>query len=95
VLDTRRVTYVTDLLLQNPNGDSGTIDVRRDGTTVYEARLENFRDFDMHLIAPITVRKGGTLSLKVDCTNPDPAGSAKTQACTPALTVQGFARTVR
>jgi hypothetical protein len=95
VLDTRRVTYLTDLLLQNPNGDSGTIDVRRDGRTVYEARLENFRDLDLHLVAPIQVRRGGTLSLKVDCTNPNPAGAARTQACSPALTVQGFARAVR
>ena len=93
VLDERRLVAVTDLLLQNANGDSGLVSIRRDDETVYQARLENFRDLDLHLVAPVLVEKGGRLGLAVECTNPDPQGSAKAAPCTPALTVQGFART--
>jgi hypothetical protein len=92
VLDPKRTVSVTDLLLQNPNGDAGTITVLRDDAVVYEARLENFRDLDLHLVAPIVVDAGTELGIRVSCTNPDPAGKAKAAACSPALTVQGFAR---
>jgi hypothetical protein len=92
VLDPKRTVSVTDLLLQNPNGDAGTITVLRDDAVVYEARLENFRDLDLHLVAPIVVDPGTELGIRVSCTNPDPAGKAKAAACSPALTVQGFAR---
>jgi hypothetical protein len=92
VLDERRIVSITDLLLQNPNGDSGTIAVRRGDDVVYVARLENFRDLDLHLVAPIQVEPGTELGLQVTCTNPDPAGKAKAAPCSPALTVQGFAR---
>ena len=83
---------VTDLLLQNPNGDAGTLTVLRDGAVIYEARLENFRDLDLHLVAPVVVDAGKELGIRVTCTNPDPAGKAKAADCSPALTVQGFAR---
>ena len=83
VLDTKRTVSVTDLLLQNPAGDSGTVTVLRGDEVVYEARLENFRDLDLHLVAPIVVDKGTELGLSVGCTNPDPAGKAKAADCTP------------
>jgi hypothetical protein len=92
VLDPKRTVSVTDLLLQNPNGDAGTITVLRDDVVVYEARLENFRDLDLHLVAPVVVEAGTELGIRVSCTNPDPAGKAKAASCSPALTVQGFAR---
>ena len=95
VLDRKRTVSVTDLLLQNPNGDAGTITVLRDHTVVYEARLENFRDLDLHLVAPMVVGPGSELGIQVSCTNPDPAGKAKAASCSPALTVQGFARKTR
>lgn len=95
VLDAKHLVSVTDLLLQNPNGDSGLLTLSRGKDIFYEARLENFRDLDLHLVAPIVVNKGEAFGLKVSCTNPDPAGPAKAQACTPAVTVQGFARTAR
>jgi hypothetical protein len=95
VLDERRVVSVTDLLLQNANGDSGLVSITRDGQTVYQARLENFRDLDLHLVAPILVDKGGQVGLTVSCANPNPPGPAKAAPCTTALTVQGFARAAR
>jgi hypothetical protein len=92
VLDAKKTVSVTDLLLQNPNGDAGTITVLRADAVVYEARLENFRDLDLHLVAPVVVEPGTELGIRVSCTNPDPAGKARAAACSPALTVQGFAR---
>jgi hypothetical protein len=95
VLDEERTVSVTDLLLQNPNGDAGIATVLRDGEVVYVARLENFRDLDLHLVAPVVVAPGAELGLSVDCNNPKPAGKAKAVRCSPALTVQGFARRTR
>lgn len=92
VLDPRRVVSVTDLLLQNANGDSGLVSILRDDQTVYEARLENFRDLDLHLVAPILVGKGDRVGLTVSCSNPNPPGPAQAAPCTTALTIQGFAR---
>jgi hypothetical protein len=95
VLDAKGVVSITDLLLQNPNGDSGLVTLSRGKDVVYEARLENFRDLDLHLVAPIVVAKGEKFGLTVACTNPDPAGPAKARSCSPAVTVQGFARALR
>jgi hypothetical protein len=95
VLDPKKLVSITDLLLQNANGDSGLITLRRGTDTIYQARLENFRDLDLHFVAPIEFEKGATLGLTVSCTNPDPAGPAKARPCTPAVTVQGFARARR
>jgi hypothetical protein len=95
VLDSKKLVSITDLLLQNANGDSGLITLRRGTDTIYQARLENFRDLDLHFVAPIEFEKGATFGLTVSCTNPDPAGPAKARPCTPAVTVQGFARARR
>ncbi len=91
VLDPKRSVSVTDLLMQNPEGDSGTISLSRGGEVVYVARLENFRDLDLHLIAPIQVSPGQQFGITVTCTNADPAGKAPAKSCSPAITVQGFA----
>lgn len=95
VLDPERTVSVTDLLLQNPAGDSGTLTLRRDDVVLYQARLENFRDLDLHLVAPVVLAPGAELGMDVACANPDPAGRAKAAPCSPAVTVQGFARRAR
>lgn len=87
-LSTEQIVSVTDLLLQNPKGDTGEIRVTRDGDTLYTARLENFRDLDLHLVAPFEFAPGERLGVEVTCANPPELG-----ACTPGVTVSGFART--
>ena len=72
VLDAERTVSVTDLLLQNPDGDSGTVTVLRGDEVVYEARLENFRDLDLHLVAPIVVEPGTELGLTRRLHQPEP-----------------------
>jgi hypothetical protein len=59
------------------------------------ARLENFRDLDLHLVAPVVVAPGEKLAMTVSCANPAPAGKAKAAPCTPAVTVQGYATRAR
>jgi hypothetical protein len=95
VLDPKRTVSVSDLLLQNPDGNSGTVTLSRGDQVFYVARLENFRDLDLHLVAPVVVAPGEKLAMSVTCTNPDPAGKAKAAPCTPAVTVQGFATRAR
>jgi hypothetical protein len=87
-LSSEEIVSVTDLLLQNPAGDTGQIRVTRDGTTLYTARLENFRDLDLHLVAPFEFAPGERLGIAVTCENPPELGT-----CSPGVTVSGFART--
>jgi hypothetical protein len=90
VLSEKQLVSVTDLLLQNPAGDTGLVSVRRGDTVIYTARLENFRDLDLHLVAPLEFAPGETLRLDVTCQNSE----AEPRPCTPAVTVTGFARNV-
>jgi len=95
VLDAKKTVSVTDLLLQNADGNAGTMTILRGDAVVYEARLENFRDLDLHLVAPIVVTPGEQFGIRVSCTNPNPVGPAKAASCDPAVTIQGFARKTR
>lgn len=88
VLSGTMLVSVTDLLLQNPNGDAGLVSVTRNGKTLYTARLENFRDLDLHFVAPFAFTPGAKLGITVSCQNPGPT----VRPCTPGITVSGFAR---
>lgn len=79
---------VTDLVLQNPAGDKGTLTVSRAGTVLITLRLENFRDYDLHFVTPITVPAGQSLTMSVNCQN---TGGT---ACTPAALISGMSHTI-
>ena len=72
---------VTDIVLQNPSGDAGSLQIRRNGTALLVVALENFRDLDYHFVAPIVFTAGQKLELSADCT----AG-----ACTPGAYFAGY-----
>ena len=72
---------VTDIVLQNPTGDSGSLQIRRDGTPLLVVELGNFRDLDYHFVAPIVFSAGQKLELSASCT----AG-----ACTPGAYFAGY-----
>lgn len=91
VLSKDKIVSVTDVLLQNPAGDSGLLTVTRNRDPLYVTRLENFRDLDLHFVAQLTFQPGDKLGLTVDCEN----RGARARPCTPALTVSGFARKAR
>lgn len=79
---------VTDLVLQNPAGDKGTLTVTRAGQVLLSTRLENFRDYDLHFVTAISVPAGESLSLSVTCQNPGG------QACTPVALISGMSDTI-
>ncbi len=69
VLDEEFDVRVTDLLLQNPQGDSGIVTIKHGDQVVYVSRLDNFRDLDLHLVAPVTVEPKKTFTMQVACEN--------------------------
>jgi hypothetical protein len=69
----RTTLVVTDLVLQNPQGDTGRVDVVVDGTTILTLSLANFRDLDYHFVSPIQVPAGKTLAIRTTCQSPGPA----------------------
>lgn len=87
---THQVYTVTDLVLQNPNGDTGSLTITRGGNTLISTRMENFRDYDLHFVTAITVGSNQSLTISVTCDKP---GQGKT-ACTPAVLVSGMSHTV-
>jgi hypothetical protein len=72
---------VTDIVLQNPGGDTGTLQIRRNGTALLVVELANFRDLDYHFVAPIVFTAGQKLELAAECT----AGP-----CTPGAYFAGY-----
>ncbi len=75
---------LTDVVFQNPRGDSGLIRLKRGDDVLFESALENFRDLDFHFIAPYIV-EGKKLVLEVECKNPDGG-----QPCKDAATLSGY-----
>jgi hypothetical protein len=75
---------ITDVVLQNAQGDTGKIRLKRGDEILLESALENFRDLDFHVIAPFVVQ-GKPVVIEVVCAN-----SAEVGACKPAATVGGF-----
>jgi len=68
---------VTDLVFENPSGNSGTIYLVRRETNkpdqvLLVLRLENFRDLDFHFVTPLVFKESQTMTLSC---SPDPAGS--------------------
>jgi hypothetical protein len=88
--DAKQTLTVTDLVLQNPNGDTGTLTITRAGKVLISTRLENYRDYDLHFVTPITISPGQTLG--VDVGGPCKPGGGNTQ-CTPAVLVSGMSGT--
>jgi hypothetical protein len=74
---------LTDLVMQNPAGDQGTLTLSRSGTVLFSQQLADFREYDLHFITAIMLTAGQKFQLSVNCTNP--AG----KACTPAVLITG------
>jgi hypothetical protein len=83
-----KTLVITDLLLQNPHGDTGTIRILRGGKILYEFGLNNFRDYDYHSIAPLTFVPGAKLEISVSCQTPG-APEPPTGKCKPSVTFSG------
>lgn len=61
---------ITDYVLENPQGDFGTIMVTVNGTRVSVLALEDFRDDDYPWVTPLQVPPGASVTVTVDCAAP-------------------------
>lgn len=78
---------ITDLVLQNPNLDSGTAVVRRGAEVLFTWRLENITfDDQKSFVGEIQVRSDEQLIFEVSCTG---VGVPSAGTCSPALQVVG------
>ncbi|MFF4752173.1 COG1470 family protein [Streptomyces sp. NPDC002514] len=73
---TRRTAYavpdgstfeLTDIVVQNPQGDAGTLVISTDDGQLLNLALENFRDSDYHFVTPVEVQSGGRITIAVSC----------------------------
>ncbi|MEC3978752.1 COG1470 family protein [Amycolatopsis sp. H20-H5] len=76
---------ITDLVLQNPRGDSGFLRIALNDSVILEVGLANFRDLDYHYLVPLGLQPGKPLVLLVNCVTPG-SGSAQ---CTPSASFSG------
>lgn len=79
----KKSVAVSDLILQNPLGDQGLLQIRRNKELLIEVSLANFRDLDYHFVVPLAFTAKDQVILAVDCTNPG------AKACTPAAYFSG------
>lgn len=77
-----KVLWISDIVLQNPAGDIGTLRIRRSDQVLIEFGLENFRDLDYHLIQPIRFADTDDVVVAVSCRN-------TTGDCTPSVYFTG------
>ena len=75
--------FITDLVFSNPNGANGAVVVLRDADPLFQLRLENFRDYDLHFVTPIVLQDGQSLNLSLSCTS---------SPCDPAVFYSGYLR---
>ena len=76
---------ITDLILENPAGNAGTMSISRGETVLLEVGLENFRNLDYHFVSPIVFGPGTRLVLRATCEDAAP--------CSPALYYSGSIQT--
>ncbi len=81
-----RVLSVTDVVFQNPTGAVGRVTLLRDDVVLLESELANFRDLDLHFVAPFSFEGSSTVELRVSCTTPGPNEAD----CPVSATIVGF-----
>jgi hypothetical protein len=78
---------ITDLVVQNPNGDRGRLEIKRGEEVILVEALENLRDLDFHFVAPIVLREED-LVVEVEC---DQEGKPQQQeTCEESVSFVGF-----
>jgi hypothetical protein len=76
-----RTLRVTDIVLQNPGANTGTLRVKRGDQVLLEVGLENFRSQDFHFVTPVSFSSEQRLILEAQCTG---AAAGGTGDCTPS-----------
>ncbi|WP_326613051.1 hypothetical protein OG949_31995 [Streptomyces scopuliridis] len=84
---------LTDIVVQNPQGDAGTLVVSSQNDPVLRLALENFRDSDYHFVTPILVPAGGEITMTVDCRQVGrPVQAPRPSRCAESLFLGGTLR---
>jgi hypothetical protein len=81
------VLQLTDLVLNNPQGDFGRLRLELDGVPLLDMALENFRDMDYHFLTSVRVTAGQSLNLTMSCNR---VGSPPDQAAPPQCKSAAF-----
>jgi hypothetical protein len=91
---TKRQFAITDIVLENPQGDVGRMDIIINGNTVLTLSLANFRDLDYHFVSPINTTATNSVQVKVTCQTPGPtlAGSSGGSKCREFVFLSGANR---
>ncbi len=77
---------ITDVVWQNPTGAVGTASLRRGDEILLQSELANFRDYDLHFVAPFQFDGGIDIVLDVECRTPGAGASA----CPVGVSLVGF-----
>jgi hypothetical protein len=75
-----KTLQVTDVVVQNAAGDTGTVALARDGAVMIQWAMANFRDLDYHWITPLVFGPGAQVQL---------IASGCTDACAPGIFYAG------
>lgn len=79
--------HVTDLIVQNPNADQGTLTIQRNDEVLFTYRLDNiFADVGVPLVTPIEFLTGQDLVIVVTCGG---VGDQTVGSCAPRVVASG------
>lgn len=88
VLPADKTLVITDIIMQNPRGDTGTLVIKRGDQVLLETGLANFRDLDYHFLEPWTFGPDSPLTIEVSCQVPG-APEPPTGKCRPSVSFSG------
>jgi hypothetical protein len=88
VIPADKTLVITDIIMQNPRGDAGTLVIKRGDAVLLEVGLANFRDLDYHFLEPWTFSPDAALSVEVSCQLPGPPEPG-TGKCRPSVSFSG------
>lgn len=80
------IVSITDVVFQNPTGAVGTVSLQRGDEVLLQSELANFRDFDLHFVAPYQFDDADEIVLSVECRTPGTDAST----CPVAASLVGF-----
>jgi hypothetical protein len=80
------IVSITDVVFQNPTGAVGTVSLQRGDDVILQSELANFRDFDLHFVAPFQFGDDVEIVLAVECRTPGNDAST----CPVAASLVGF-----
>lgn len=81
----KKTVRISDLVLQNPRGDTGILRILIGKNVVLETGLANFRDLDYHYLQALTAPPGQLVGVSVNCTAP----ATGFDRCTPSVSFSG------